>query len=76
MTTKTAVTRSRLAYPIAEAFELIGVSRTKGMEEIRAGQLCSFKNGKRRMVSHRACEDYVQRKERESATAPVPATAG
>ena len=44
----------KLAYPIEEAINLIGVSRTRGYQLINTGQLKSYKDGKRRLVSHAA----------------------
>lgn len=45
---------TKLAYPIEEAFDLIGVSRTRGYQLINTGLLKSYKDGKRRLCSHSA----------------------
>ncbi len=58
--------KTRLAYPIEEAFELIGVSRTRGYQLINAGKLKTFKDGKRRLATHLACVECVDGMERES----------
>lgn len=58
--------KTKLAYPIEEAFDLIGVSRTRGYQLINSGLLKSFKDGKRRLATHRACEECVATMERES----------
>lgn len=50
-------TKPKLAYPIEEAFALIGVSRTRGYQLINSGQLKSYKDGKRRLCSHSALVD-------------------
>jgi len=44
----------KLAYPIDEAFTLIGVSRSRGYQLIAAGTLQTYKDGKRRLCSHTA----------------------
>lgn len=45
---------TKLAYPIEEAFALIGVSRTRGYQLINSGTLRTYKDGKRRLCSHAA----------------------
>lgn len=59
-------TTTKLAYPIEQAFDLIGVSRTRGYQLINAGKLKSFKDGKRRLATHQACVECVEAMERES----------
>lgn len=46
--------KPKLAYPIEEAFALIGVSRTRGYQLINTGALRTYKDGKRRLCSHAA----------------------
>lgn len=53
-------TKKRLAYPIEEAFNLIGVSRTRGYQLINAGTLRTYKVGKRRLCSHEALVECQQ----------------
>ena len=48
------MTATKLAYPIDEAFTLIGVTRTRGYQLIAAGTLKTYKDGKRRLCSHAA----------------------
>lgn len=48
------MTLNKLAYPIDEAFTLIGVTRTRGYQLIAAGTLKTYKDGKRRLCSHAA----------------------
>lgn len=59
-------TKTKLAYPIEEAFALIGVSRTRGYQLINSGTLNSFKDGKRRLVTHKALEQCVEAMQRAS----------
>lgn len=58
--------KPKLAYPIEEAFALIGVSRTRGYQLINSGTLKSFKDGKRRLVTHKALEQCVEAMQRAS----------
>lgn len=46
--------RVKLAYPLEEAFDLIGVTRTRGFELIKDGVLRSYKDGRRRLCSYAA----------------------
>jgi excisionase family DNA binding protein len=59
--------QNRMAYPIEEAFALIGVSRTRGYQLIASGELSTWRDGKRRFASRATLEQYVSRKERENA---------
>lgn len=47
-------TTPKLAYPIEEAFALIGVSRTRGYQLINSGTLRTYKAGRTRLCSHAA----------------------
>jgi len=58
--------QSKIAYPIEEGFALAGLTRTGGYHAIAIGELNTFKIGRRRLVSHRALEDFISRKEAES----------
>jgi len=58
---------TKLAYPIEEAFVLIGVSRTRGYQLINAGSLRTYKAGKRRLCSHSALVDCQAAMEKASA---------
>ncbi|MCW5568190.1 MAG: hypothetical protein KIS84_08175 [Dokdonella sp.] len=60
-------TAIKLAYPIEEGFEMLGVSRTRGYKLISAGTLKTYKDGKRRFCSHAALV-ACQRSMEKSAT--------
>ena len=53
-------TQDRIAYPIDEGFALVGVARTRGYRAIADGALKTFMLGRRRMVSRRALEDFIE----------------
>ena len=55
---------TRIAYPVDEGFEVVGISRDRGYKAIKAGDLKTYMEGRRRMVTHRALEDYVAQRER------------
>lgn len=57
-------TITKLAYPIEEAFALIGVSRTRGYQLINTGAMRTYKDGKRRLCSHAALVECQQAMER------------
>ena len=57
---------NKLSYPIEEAFEIIGVNRSAGYKLIADGKLESFKIGKRRNATRKACEKCVELLARES----------
>ena len=48
-----------LAFPIPEAASVIGVGRTTLYAEITAGRLPTITIGRRRLVTRRALEDYL-----------------
>lgn len=56
--------KTKLAYPIEEAFELIGVTRTRGYKLINSGALRTYKAGKRRLCSHAALVECQREMER------------
>lgn len=56
-----------LAYSVDEAADMLGVCRTTIFNEIKSGDLRSFKIGRRRLISEDALEDYIQNKEIEAA---------
>jgi excisionase family DNA binding protein len=51
----------RLAYPVHEAAELLGIGRTKVYAEIAAGRIESVTVGSRRLVPYSALEAYIER---------------
>lgn len=56
--------KAKLAYPIEEAFTLIGVSRTRGYQLINTGTMKTYKDGKRRLCSHSALVQCQQAMEK------------
>jgi hypothetical protein len=60
---------TKVAYPVTEGFDLIGLTRTAGYAAIASGELKTYKAGRRRFVTHKALVDYTERKQRESAKA-------
>ena len=55
-----------LAYPIEEAFRVIGVTRSRGFEVIKRGELATYLEGRRRMCTHKACVAFIERRASES----------
>lgn len=62
-------TTTQLAYGIEQAAEMIGKSRSAMFQAVAGGEIQSYKDGRRRMVSARALAEYVARKEREGRVA-------
>ena len=58
--------QDRISYPLEEGLGVIGITRTAGYRAIANGDLETFKLGKRRMVTHRALEEFIAHKEAES----------
>ncbi|HGM5514649.1 TPA: hypothetical protein ACKPYU_000925 [Stenotrophomonas maltophilia] len=58
--------KTKLAYPIEEAFEQLGITRTRGFELIKGGALRTYKDGRRRLCSHAALVECQQAMERAS----------
>ena len=50
---------TRIAYPVDEGFDVVGISRSRGYDAIRNGHLKTYMEGRRRMVTHKALEAYV-----------------
>lgn len=57
----------RLAYPVAEAAQLLGVSRSQLYELFNTGDVPSVKIGTRRLVRHEALVAYLDRLENGGA---------
>jgi excisionase family DNA binding protein len=53
----------RLAYPVNEAADLLGVSRSQLYELFSTGEVASVKIGARRLVRHEALVAYLDRLE-------------
>ena len=49
----------KLLYPFPEAWEAIGIGRTKFLELVKAGEIETVRIGRRRLVSAAALEDYA-----------------
>lgn len=60
------MTKHRLSYTVDEACEVTGFCRTRIYQAITDGTLTTFKAGRRRMVSVKALEQFIERLERES----------
>lgn len=56
----------RLAYPVCEGFTVAGLTRTRGYQLIASGDLETFQVGRRRMVTHRALLECIDRLEAKS----------
>jgi excisionase family DNA binding protein len=52
---------NRLAYPIPEAAERLGIGRTSMYGLLDAGEIASVKVGKRRVVPEAALVEYLRR---------------
>lgn len=52
-------TTKPLAYTVEQALEIVPVSRTRLYAAIGTGELRTFKDGRRRLVSAKALEDFV-----------------
>jgi hypothetical protein len=51
---------STRAYPIAEAFERLGIKTTKGFELIKSGELQSFTIGRYRYITEQELRRFVR----------------
>lgn len=58
--------KEQIAYPVDDGFEVVGISRDRGYKAIKAGELKTYMEGRRRMVTHKALIDYVALRERQS----------
>ncbi len=57
----------RLAYTVEQFMAATGYSRNRTYAAIASGDLRSFKDGKRRMVSTEAAREFIARRERDTA---------
>lgn len=62
-------TTTPLAYGIEQAAEMIGKSRSAMFQSVALGEIASYKDGRRRMISAKELARYVDRKEREGSKA-------
>jgi excisionase family DNA binding protein len=58
--------KDRVSFNIEEAVAVTGLNKNALYRAIAANELQTFKVGKRRMVSARALQDYIARKEEEA----------
>ena len=56
----------KIAYPLLEGLAAIGETRSGGYKAIAAGELVTYKSGRRRMVTRKALEAFVELKQRQS----------
>ena len=56
----------KLAYTFNEGLAQIGETRTGGYKAVAAGELKTYKSGRRRMVTHQALMEYVALKQKQS----------
>jgi hypothetical protein len=56
----------QLAFPIRQAFRLLGVNVNRGYRYIAEGRLLTYKHGKRRFATRRAIENCLTALEREA----------
>ena len=54
---------ARLAYGPEDAAAMLGITRSRLFQLIAAGALRSYKDGRRRLVSHAALVEYQKRRE-------------
>lgn len=57
-----------LSYTVEQATKVTGLGRTAIYRLIATNEIQTFKVGKRRMVSVRALQAFIEKKEREAAT--------
>ncbi|WP_083490818.1 helix-turn-helix domain-containing protein [Stenotrophomonas humi] len=60
--------RERLSYTTDEACAVTGLNRNALYRAMNAGQLSTFKVGKRRMVSARALREFIEAREKEATS--------
>lgn len=58
-----------LAYTVEQALEIVPVSRTRLYAAMGTGELRTFKDGRRRLVSAKALEDFVIQLEKRAGEA-------
>lgn len=58
---------SKFAYGVDDAAAAIGITRSHLYRAISNGELRSYRDGRRRMVSANALREYVAKREREAA---------
>ncbi|MCC4607154.1 helix-turn-helix domain-containing protein [Xanthomonas campestris] len=61
----------RLSYNVDEALAATGLNRSAFYRALQSGQIQSFKFGKRRMVSARALQQFIEAQEAEATRRSV-----
>jgi len=56
-----------ISYPFERGLAEIGKSRAAGYRAVRDGELKTYLDGRRRMVTRKALEEYVARQEAKAA---------
>jgi hypothetical protein len=59
----------KLAFTVEQFMAAAGYSRNRTYKAIASGELRSFKDGKRRMISADAAREFIARRERATAEA-------
>lgn len=59
-------TATKLVYGMEEAAEQLGVTRSRAFQLVASGTLKSFKDGRRRLVTHKELEKCVEAMQRAS----------
>ena len=59
----------KVSYNVEQVLAATGLNRNALYREMAAGHLQTFKVGKRRMVSARALQEFIERKEKEAGLA-------
>ena len=57
----------KLSYSVEQFMAATGYSRNRTYAAIARGELRTFKDGKRRMISDAAAREFIARRERETA---------
>ena len=52
-----------LAYSVPDAAAVIAISERRLWDHIRAGKIRSFRDGSRRLISRKALEEYIDKRE-------------
>lgn len=67
----------KLSYSVDEAMAALGIGRNAFYKAVSSGELATFSVGKRRLVSRRALEEFVQKREQAASPfARTPRTGG
>lgn len=59
----------KLAYTMREGAAATGHAESVFREKVTKGEIKSFKSGRRRLISARALQEFIERLERESGSA-------